>query len=214
MPRHRDRYTRRPRTAWAGILLFLAAGSAQAADLGPDNAYYGSNVSSAVYDWAGFYAGAHVGYGAGSAHSSDLGGFVGGVQAGYNMQTGQFVLGLESDIGVADIDRKRGSTSSSIDALGTLRARAGFTFDQFLLYGTGGFGFGQFTYETGGSRDDQWSAGWVLGIGAEAALSRKWTARIEAFHYDLGRSNYLISGDMIPISVDATVLRAGVNYRF
>jgi outer membrane immunogenic protein len=190
------------------------AATAHAADLGPDNSYYGSNVSSVVYDWAGFYAGAHVGFGAGSAHSSDLDGFLGGVQAGYNMQTGQFVLGLEGDIGVSSIDRKHGSTSSSIDALGSARARAGFTFDQFLLYGTGGFGFGQFTYEAEGSRDDQWSAGWVLGIGAEAALSRTWTARIEAFHYDLGRSNYLISGDTIPISVDASILRASVNHRF
>ena len=59
------------------------------------------------------------------------------------------------------------------------------------------------------SRDDQWRLGWVLGIGAEAALGRNWTARIEAFHYDLDSATYINASGNRTISVDANVVRAG-----
>jgi outer membrane immunogenic protein len=193
---------------------FAALAPAGAADLPYGNPYYDNTVSSTVYDWTGPYLGAHLGYGWGSAGPDDLTGPVGGVQAGYAIQNGQFVMGLEADIGLSGLDWSGGGAEASIDALGSFRARAGLAVEQFLIYGTGGFGFGSFTYEGDFSRDDQWNLGWVLGLGAEAALSRNWTARVEALYYDLGSSNYLIGGATRSIDVDAAVLRAGVNYRF
>jgi outer membrane immunogenic protein len=198
----------------AGSIFGASATIALAADLPSSNPYYDNSVSSAVYDWTGPYVGAHVGYGWGSADAIDMSGFVGGVQGGYNIQSNQFVMGLEGDIGLANIDKTSGSTRASIDTLGSVRARAGFAFDQFLVYGTGGFSFGDFSYKNSVSRDDRWHLGWVLGVGAEAALTRNWTARVEAFYYDLGSKDYLIAGGHDSISVDATVVRAGLNYRF
>jgi outer membrane immunogenic protein len=192
----------------------LASNAALAADLPYADPYNGSVASTSVYDWAGFYVGAHAGYGWGSANRVDLSGFEGGVQAGFNLQSGQFVMGIEGDIGIANLDGDRGAIDVSVDSLGSVRARAGFAVNQFLIYGTGGFGFGDVEVSDSLSRDDQWNLGWVLGIGAEAALSRNWTARVEAFHYDLGSSDYLLATGNRSVSVDGNVVRVGVNYRF
>jgi outer membrane immunogenic protein len=195
-------------------LVFGLAAPVFAADLPFGNPYYDNSASAAVYDWTGGYLGGHVGYGWGSANSFDPSGFLGGVQGGYSIQQGQFVMGLEGDIGIAGMEESLGSTDVSIDWLGSFRARAGFAFEQFLVYGTGGFGFGDTGYENAISRDDQWQLGWVLGVGVEAALNRNWTARVEAFYYDLGSGDYVVAGGPDSIDVTATVLRAGVNYRF
>jgi outer membrane immunogenic protein len=198
----------------SAMLAAAVPAAAKAADLPYENPYYGQNATAGVYDWTGFYVGAHAGGGWGSAGSTDLWGYAGGIQGGYAMQQGQFVMGLEGDIGFAGIDGSKGAIDASIDSLGSARVRVGVALDQFLLYGTGGFGFGDVEVSDPISRDDQWRLGWVLGIGAEAQLSRNWTARVEAFHYDLGSASYVIATGARRIDVDANVVRAGVNYRF
>jgi outer membrane immunogenic protein len=118
--------------------------------------------------WAGFYFGAHGGYGWGdndflSVLSSNplltLGGIkskgaIYGGQAGYNWQFGKVVTGVELDFSGADI---KGSTAASVAVppaslfssstddikyLGTARARLGWLpADNVLLYGTAGIGW-------------------------------------------------------------------------
>jgi outer membrane immunogenic protein len=150
-------------------------------------------VPAPVYNWTGFYIGGSVGYGWGSGaidpraigtqngefpdgpgqvaaqiagltpSNTNLGGVLGGVQAGYNWQFNRLVLGVETDFSGADIKGSASSnvnfpvvgfppaavataltTSERLNSFGTLRGRAGFTvFDQVLLYVTGGFAFGQ-----------------------------------------------------------------------
>ena len=90
-----------------------------------------------AYDWTGFYAGLHAGYGWGDANVNsdlvssnfdaliDLGvlpasvaarrdGFIGGGQIGYNQTYGAWVLGLETDLSYADF--KGGSTTLTSSA--------------------------------------------------------------------------------------------------
>ena len=50
-----------------------------------------------VYNWTGFYAGAHAGVGWSDGDGSGSGGFVGGGQIGFNYQINQWVLGVEGD---------------------------------------------------------------------------------------------------------------------
>jgi outer membrane immunogenic protein len=89
-------------------------------------------------------------------------GFLGGGTLGYNVQTGQFVWGVEADLSWANIKgtSSQGATAplpffpgltttsagvaeQKIDAFGTLRARLGFTpVDRLLVYGTGGLAYG------------------------------------------------------------------------
>lgn len=91
-------------------------------------------------------------------------GFIGGGQVGYNYQFGGWVAGLELDFQgvatsgggsnlfgtvtvppfVANPVNQIMSVSRSLDWLGTLRGRVGYTFTPTLLiYGTGGLAYGQ-----------------------------------------------------------------------
>ena len=111
--------------------------------------------------WAGFYLGAHGGYGWGDNDFSfdqqpgrldgiASKGWVAGGQAGYNWQYGRVVTGLEADFSVAGIkgssDTFVGTTgttfltlSDNVKYLGTSRGRLGWLpLDHVLLYGTAG----------------------------------------------------------------------------
>jgi high affinity Mn2+ porin len=100
------------------LALIALAGSGKAADLSasmPTKAP--SNTAPVAYDWTGFYAGAHLGYGWGTSNfasppgfagSLDLfqpfdafkgtGSYFGGLQAGYSyMQPNRLVFGAEAD---------------------------------------------------------------------------------------------------------------------
>jgi len=86
------------------LVALVAGGSAMAADL-PVKAPIFRAPAAAVYDWTGFYVGAHAGYAWARTNYSDpltgdqvplaAKGFIGGGQAGYNWQTGPWVFGVE-----------------------------------------------------------------------------------------------------------------------
>jgi outer membrane immunogenic protein len=116
-------------------------------------------VSPPSASWAGFYLGAHAGYGwkENDFATSFFDTFVGGIkskgwlaggQAGYNWQYASVVAGLEIDGSATGI---KGSSATATDGvfnetlsdnvkyLGTARARLGWTpAASWLLYGTGG----------------------------------------------------------------------------
>ena len=97
-----------------GVALAALGGSALAADLparrgmpvkAPEPVSYG-------YNWSGFYIGAHGGGGWGEKCFADTGlsdgchdtdGWLGGGQVGFNVQSGQFVFGVEFSGSWADI---------------------------------------------------------------------------------------------------------------
>ena len=151
----------------AGAAILFAAGAAQAADI----------VDAPVSDWSGFYAGINAGYGGGTfdypANLSipefretgldyDFGaditasGFFGGLQAGWNYQIDNIVLGVEGDINLSNIESELElysdtasaslSGGSEVDWYGTARLRAGFlATPDLLLYATGGLAWGSVT---------------------------------------------------------------------
>ena len=81
----------------------VAAGlvSAQAADLpyGGSRSPYTVNQPLNAYSWAGPYLGGNLGYQWGSVHNNPTkpSGITGGIQGGYNWQSGPLVYGLEGD---------------------------------------------------------------------------------------------------------------------
>ena len=93
-----------PKTVFAAALaaLALASGAATAAD----NLPYGAASAAGRLLWQGPYVGANLGYqwGGVSNNPANPSGVVGGVQAGYNWQYGQFVFGGETDLQVSDAD--------------------------------------------------------------------------------------------------------------
>jgi outer membrane immunogenic protein len=97
------------------------------------------------------------------ADSSKLEGVIGGLQAGYNWQTANFVFGIETDIQAsgqkgsqtfsaafplpifAPFDRSSATAQYTEKLLwfGTLRGRAGVPVDNLLVYATGGLAYGE-----------------------------------------------------------------------
>lgn len=218
----------------------LMATSAVAADLPIIEPIY----STPLYDWNGFYVGINGGYGGGVfehpfAVSTDegggfvdvltgtidvtAGGFVGGVQAGYNWQwSDNFLLGIEADIqgssidgrvslnitdGVDDLlpfDTLDADAGTRLDWFATLRPRIGWVNDRFVVYGTGGLAWGQTTSSISASIDgtsvfdtsitnDRF--GWTIGAGIEYALTDTITFKTEYLYTDLG-SEEIASEDL------------------
>ncbi|MCG6122358.1 MAG: porin family protein [Microvirga sp.] len=220
------------RTLLASAAALLLAAPALAADLPSRQAAPAPFVSAApMFTWTGFYAGVNAGWsqnstdianrgfggtgGAGAYPSFSTGersSFIGGFQAGYNQQFGNFVAGVEADLNYLGNRRGNGavgvtglaplvttaSASSRLDWLGTVRARAGFAFDRVLIYGTGGLAFGapdnRLTISNAagqthlGSKDET-KFGWTVGGGLEYAVLDNVTIRGEYLYYDLGTSN-------------------------
>ena len=189
--------------------------SAEAADLNyGQRAPYTVNQPLNAYSWAGPYLGGNVGYEWGSVDNnpSKPSGFVGGVQAGYNFQNGPWVFGVEGDIQAAGADDTFAPWKFSNPWFGTLRGRAGYAFSNVLFYGTAGLAFGELRGQTFGGTESHTTAGWTIGAGAEMGLAPNWSAKLEYLYIDLSTSQFAITG--VSNGYSASIVRAGVNYRF
>jgi outer membrane immunogenic protein len=177
-----------------------------------------------IYDWTGFYVGGHVGVGWTGGDNGDSG-FLGGGQAGFNYQVGQWVFGVEGQMSATSIKDSVSATvvvpgagigtvraEASLDWISTLAARAGFAFDRWLVYGKLGGAWAHVSAEafanmgnlSASASADETFSGWMLGFGTEYALRDNWTAKLEYNMLDFGND----FGDKVH------VLKGGVNYRF
>jgi outer membrane immunogenic protein len=207
------------------------AGAAGAADLGgryPQQPYVKAPLYNPVFSWTGFYLGLNGGGGWGSSTWDRTGGFdlsggvIGGT-AGFNWQTSQFVFGVEGDVdwsgvgGTTVTNCPAGCTTRN-DWLGTVRGRAGYAFDRFLPYVTGGLAAGDIRASTPGfSGASQTNLGWTVGAGVEAAIVGNWSAKAEYLHVGLGSFSCGLScGPAVTdnVSLREELLRGGVNYKF
>jgi outer membrane immunogenic protein len=160
---------RRPamtRPLFVGAVLLLAAGSAGAADR-PLPAYKAPPPVPHVYNWTGFYIGAHVGYawdredpsvvicncagagpmpGIGRVAPIDANRVLGGFQAGFNYQFNSVVAGVEGEFAWTDIKGTSNwieggdphTVSTDLRRLTTAAGRLGYAFDRALVYIKGG----------------------------------------------------------------------------
>jgi outer membrane immunogenic protein len=202
--------------AFAAVALVAAgATTAHAADMPyRSRAPYTVAQPLNAYSWAGPYLGANLGYEWGSVNNNPAkpSGFVGGVQAGYNFQTGPWVFGVEGDIQAAGADDTFAPWKFSNPWFGTLRGRAGYAFSNVLFYGTAGLAFGELRAQTFGWTESHTSAGWTIGAGAEVMFAPNWSAKLEYLYIDLSTSQFAITG--VSNGYSASVVRAGVNYHF
>jgi outer membrane immunogenic protein len=185
-------------------------------------------------NWTGLYLGAQAGYSWGKndvcqyfsgvlfpTSCRDLGAdsFVGGLHAGYNVQFGQFVLGIEGDVESArrnESDSWGGANGYSFETRSnwqaSLRGRAGYAFERALIYVTGGVAYAPRKHTYVALQDAvaiQFSSrdtGWTLGGGLEYAFASNWTARVEYRYTDWGTIT-----DTAPTGI--TPRFDGVSYR-
>jgi outer membrane immunogenic protein len=213
------------RLVLSSLALIACAVPALAADLPAK-----SVAPAPGFSWAGFYAGLNAGYGWGSVSdtnsSTDLDGALGGGQVGYNWQTGALVLGLEADLQASGQKSSEsvtvGGTAYTVDRklpwFSTARARIGYANGPWLIYATGGAGWGNFklSVTSGGTTvsDDATKAAWTAGGGVEWMFAPRWSAKVEYLYLDTGTTNVTLFGATFDGRVKDNIVRAGVNYHF
>lgn len=235
----------------AGALVALGT-SAFAADLGTLRA---RPAISPLYDWSGSYVGLQAGYSRSHLDYDDVGygadqglkysgsdsqsAFVGGGHAGYNIQRGALVYGIEGDVEFND-GRNTGSSAgdgswgykAKTGWQGSARLRLGYAFDRSLVYATAGLAVGEFSFRdfcdwcsppsVSGSMN-QTRVGWTVGAGWQYALDDRWSIRTEYRYTDFGSetedvSEYWTNAAGFPQSfkdsIDLTnhTVRFGVSY--
>ncbi|CCD96856.1 putative outer membrane protein precursor [Bradyrhizobium sp. ORS 375] len=223
--------------ASAVTLLIASSLGAFAADM--PVRYAKAPPPAAIYNWTGGYFGGNVGYGWGrsnlgttldqtsswaveavafqnqfvaiSNNRLNPSGVVGGLQAGYNWQTGPSVFGIEADFNGSGMNKRVVYTAANPpttrtfnesirnDWFMTVRGRAGYAIDTTLLYVTGGLAVGNvkgswdLTSGNGYAKTasvDQTRVGWTIGAGVEHAFAPNWTVKFEYLYTDLGSVNY------------------------
>jgi len=183
-----------------------------------------STMASSAFNWSGVYLGGNLGGARGETditQSDALGdiehgtfsssGVTGGGQAGYNwLLSSNWLFGFEADVARAGLHTATTTTSAPIfgpevvnwkervDAFGTARGRLGWLWNNWLFYGTAGYGWsavkftrtqlveGGLTPPAGFILESNFPirSGWAAGGGAEWGIMRNWAARVE--YLDLG----------------------------
>ena len=199
------------------------------------------------FSWTGLYLGGHAGYARAvrsaelpapflpGSYSEDRNGYFGGALAGYNYQIGSWVLGAEIDATWASLEPRQTvgvpastvqwHTYSSVDFIASARLRAGYAFNRWHVYGTGGAAWMQGSatlvvtdagIETGRGSASTDHFGWVVGTGFEYAATGNISLRFEYLHYDFSASDYNYVA--VPASTSAAVtidtIRAAATYKF
>jgi outer membrane immunogenic protein len=211
------------------------SGAASAADIQrPVYKAPPAGVVAAPYDWTGFYVGGHVGYGWANKSwqdgfglfgiSHEATGFLGGGQAGFNYQVGQFVFGVEGDMSWSGMSGSTNAFASTfntdVDWTATLTGRAGLAFDRWLVYGKGGVAWARDRFSTNfytfpGTEVTDTRIGWTAGAGVEYAFAPQWSAKLEYNYMDFGtRSVSFAPGFATDIDQQIHAVKLGVNYKF
>jgi high affinity Mn2+ porin len=151
------------------------------------------------------------------------------------------VLGVEADVSfpnylngsttISSPSIGQASYGEAVDLSGTVRARFGYAFGDWLAYGTGGFAL---TYDqltrtqligtpTGGTAVPGTvefamlaRPGWTVGAGVEVGFAPNWTAKLEYLLTDYGSQGERFAQGAQAFDADLAVheMRLGLNYRF
>jgi outer membrane immunogenic protein len=221
--------------------------------LGADLPYAKAPAMAApVYDWSGFYVGVFGGGGYGNhnvnnafgstgladftANYSSTGGVAGG-EAGYNWQSGSYVVGLEGDLfwsGMKGNDASAVNSTAnpfpinSVDADnlrwgGTIRVRAGYTIDRWMLFFTGGYAFGDIVHTNTAATIDKFTVqanGLTAGGGIAYALTNNVIGKFEYRYYNFNGYSRpgtpLTPNGQLPYTTQSTysVVTLGLDFKF
>jgi opacity protein-like surface antigen len=182
--------------------------------------------ATASANWTGFYMGGHLGgavsddrwadpfgsmpdpFGSGFINLAGFGdtthatGPLGGLQAGYNLQAGKWVFGLQGDVSAAALRGENTCFSGlsgfncqrAVTSLGSITGRFGYAWNHALFYAKGGAAWANTTYDVNANNNFFFGAddhthvtewGWTAGAGVEYALGNHWSTFLEYDHIGL-----------------------------
>lgn len=185
-----------------------------------------------AFSWGGVYLGGLAGYGwtKGSGELFDLigegdktlgGGRIGGF-VGYNFaMANNVVLGVEGDLnydwnkktiyfdGTNDLWLKSGLSGSA-------RVRAGYAFDNFLIYGAGGWTATRVKLGSSSAAASLSDAanGWTVGAGVDYAFTNNVFGRVEYRYNDFGSAKFQDASGDLSADLKQHVINIGVGVKF
>jgi outer membrane immunogenic protein len=187
------------------VLAILSASFARADGLfqpGPGPAFGGAE--------AGVDLGAAVG---GTGNVSPTG-VAAGLHAGYNLQNGPIVGGLEGDALLGAVNGSGAGGALNQNWISSLRVRGGWAFGNVLAYGTVGPAWATSSFQRDGFDFDKSLHGYTFGLGGELAVTQMITARAEIRHYDFGAATYYMPSGVQKLSTGNNMLLVGVGAHF
>ena len=148
--------------------------------------------------------------------------FIGGVEAGYNIQVGHLLFGIEGDFDWASFNHPAlpvptlGSVSHRW--MSTAGGRLGLVDDRWLVFAKlgGGWVHSDATLNVPGSpswNGSSTNGGWLIGGGIEYGFKAHWTVKLEYDYLALSSWN-LATVPLVGLSRDVQTIKAGINYKF
>jgi outer membrane immunogenic protein len=202
--------------------------------------FLGTNVNTVKaeeVDWSGPYVGLTAGYGglnyqlfevgpAGQHFNSDqhsMSGILGGVSAGYDWNTGNFLVGFEADLSKAGLKNEFSNDTNwgcltvchnQLDWLGTARLRIGKPMGNILPFASAGLAWGGIQQDSGDNflTLNKIASGWTVGAGVETAINEHISMKLELNYVDLSEQYYSVKAGMK--DSDFIFGQIGLNYRF
>lgn len=172
-----------------------------------------------VNTWSGPFVGVTLGYGFGQTDAAvgelDTDGVLGGGFAGYNFQHGDFVYGLEGDVGFNAMDGSTAGTGSEAGVEGSLRARMGLAVAEgVLVYGTAGGAAGRLEISDAAGSDRNTLLGWTAGAGVDATLTENIFGRVEYRYTDYGSETFNTGSGAQNIDASSNRVQFGLGVKF
>jgi outer membrane immunogenic protein len=172
----------------------------------------GEVSTSTVYDPAGYFAQSSVdAINVAGVQEVDPRGFIGGIDIGYDFQSGNLVFGIAADLSTLRDTKSASSTVTypccgptaftvaqtvSTRWLATVRGRVGVDVGGAVLYATGGYAAMRARYTSQFSdtfasaaqlgTSSKTRSGWVVGAGADIKVAQGWSIQPEFLHADFG----------------------------
>ena len=177
-------------------------------------AAFGSSAALAqdgAHDFGGFRIGVTSGYFGGTAFDDyngtpgtyfPIGGFLWGINAGFDLDLNGFVIGIGAEAVWGSVSGAYANAfqegAFALNRTVSILARAGYAVNQMLFYATGGFNFSRVTVSggpAGGPLDTDTVTfhsglrpgyGWSFGLGVERAFSHGISASFEYRYVNVG----------------------------
>jgi outer membrane immunogenic protein len=234
------------------IIAGAVAGPGLAADL-PIPVKAAPPPSVVPFSWAGSYVGANLGGAWGNFNfdptmtnnltgiATDAGStgltdrsIIGGFQIGHNWQFGNWVLGIEHQFQLSNLQQTStvafpvgallpgDSFTAKVDNLNATKAKVGWAWNRALLYATGGLetglvdGSASYIARPGGSPaltfsdNNKLHVGYTVGAGLDYAVTDRLSVGVEYRYFDLGSQTYNL-GAVTPAGMAASTVNTNVN---
>jgi outer membrane immunogenic protein len=196
-------------TAVIGALAF--SGAARAADMIDETpqAPQPTFEEAVKSGWAGAYAEGKFG----DAANIKAKGFGGGAFAGYNLQNGGIVYGLDGDLGLSRAKGTAGGVTAKQGFDGALRARLGYDLGPVMVYGAAGGAFTRATATAGAVSDTKTHLGFTVGAGADIKVTDNLFARAEYRYNAFGSKSYALPA-ATSVNLRENEVRFGLGVKF